>query len=399
MTNIVEKAEAYVFDLFKDELDSSFLYHNLKHTKRVLKSLREIIAHTDISEKDAEMLQLSAIFHDTGYTKTIDDHEQESVKIAQAFLSENHVDPETIGAISNCILATQFECVPKTLHEKIMRDADSSHFGKDYFNETSEFLRKELEIQGIVNFSASEWLDENIKMLSEKHEFLTDYAIKNWQEQKDKNLSDLISAKNKFNKKLKKEKLKAKYKAQYKNESPERGIQTFYRVALRNHIKLSDIADTKANILLSVNAIILSLIISNLFSKLDNPSNAYLIIPTMVFVVFSVTSIILSVIATRPNVTRGEFTKEDVAEKRVNLTFFGNFHKMKLEEFEWAIDELLKDKNYIYSSLTKDLYYLGKVLDRKYLILRITYSIFMIGIIISVLAFAISFKMQNFNFL
>jgi len=399
MTNIVEKAEAYVFDLFKDELDSSFLYHNLKHTKRVLKSLRKIIAHTDISEKDAEMLQLSAIFHDTGYTKTIDDHEQESVKIAQAFLTENHVDPETIGAISNCILATQFECVPKTLHEKIMRDADSSHFGKDYFNETSEFLRKELEIQGIVNFSASEWLDENIKMLSEKHEFLTDYAIKNWQEQKDKNLSDLISAKNKFNKKLKKEKLKAKYKAQYKNESPERGIQTFYRVALRNHIKLSDIADTKANILLSVNAIILSLIISNLFSKLDNPSNAYLIIPTMVFVVFSVTSIILSVIATRPNVTRGEFTKEDVAEKRVNLTFFGNFHKMKLEEFEWAIDELLKDKNYVYSSLTKDLYYLGKVLDRKYRILRITYSIFMIGIIISVLAFAISFKMQNFNFL
>ncbi|UPS92190.1 Pycsar system effector family protein [Bizionia sp. M204] len=399
MTNIVEKAEAYVFDLFKDELDSSFLYHNLKHTKRVLKSLREIIAHTDISEKDAEMLQLSAIFHDTGYTKTIDDHEQESVKIAQAFLTKNHVDPETIGAISNCILATQFECVPKTLHEKIMRDADSSHFGKDYFNETSEFLRKELEIQGVVNFSASEWLDENIKMLSEKHEFLTDYAIKNWQEQKDKNLSDLISSKNKFNKKLKKEKLKAKYKAQYKNESPERGIQTFYRVALRNHIKLSDIADTKANILLSVNAIILSLIISNLFSKLDNPSNAYLIIPTMVFVVFSVTSIILSVIATRPNVTRGEFTKEDVAEKRVNLTFFGNFHKMKLEEFEWAIDELLKDKNYVYSSLTKDLYYLGKVLDRKYRILRITYSIFMIGIIISVLAFAISFKMQNFNFL
>ncbi len=162
---------------------------------------------------------------------------------------------------------------------------------------------------------------------------------------------------------------------------------------------MSDIADTKANILLSVNAIILSLVISNLFSKLDNPSNAYLIIPTIIFVLFSVTSIILSVVATRPNVTRGEFTKEDVAEKRVNLTFFGNFHKMKLEEFEWAITELLKDKNYVYSSLTKDLYFLGKVLDRKYRILRITYSIFMIGIVVSVLAFAISFKMQNFNFL
>lgn len=399
MTAIIEKAEAFVFDLFKEELDSSFLYHNLTHTKRVLNSLREIVENIDISEKDSEMLQLSAIFHDTGYTQTIDDHEAESAKIAEAFLIRNQADPNVIQAVKACILATQFDSVPKTLHEKIIRDADSSHFGKAYFNETSEFLRKELEIQGVANFSASEWLDENIKMLSEKHEFYTEYAIRNWQKQKEQNLSNLISSKNKFNKKLKKEKLKAKYKAQFKSESPERGIQTFYRVALRNHIKLSDIADTKANILLSVNAIILSLIISNLFSKLDNPSNAYLIIPTIIFVAFSVTSIILSVIATRPNVTRGEFTKQDVAEKRVNLTFFGNFHKMKLEEFEWAIDELLKDKNYVYSSLTKDLYYLGKVLDRKYRILRITYSIFMIGIIVSVLAFAISFKMQNFNFL
>ncbi|MGY0391631.1 Pycsar system effector family protein [Bizionia sp. KMM 8389] len=399
MTNIIEKAEAYVFDLFKKELDASFIYHNLTHTERVLKSLREIIKHSDLTVEDSETLQLAAIFHDTGYTETIDDHESESAKIAETFLASNHVAPNIIETVKSCILATQFEATPKTPLEKILRDADCSHFGKDYFTDASELLRKELQIQGIVNFSANEWLDENIKMLSEKHTFYTDYALKNWQHQKDKNLSDLISSKNKFTKKLKKEKLKAKYKAQYKNESPERGIQTFYRVALRNHIKLSDIADTKANILLSINAIILSLVISNLFSKLDNPSNAYLIIPTMIFVLFSVTSIILSVVATRPNVTRGQFTKEDVAEKRVNLTFFGNFHKMKLEEFEWAINELLKDKNYVYNSLTKDLYFLGKVLNRKYRILRITYSIFMIGIIISVLAFVISFKMQNFNFL
>ncbi|TYB79105.1 Pycsar system effector family protein [Bizionia myxarmorum] len=399
MTNIIEKAEAYVFDLFKSQLDASFVYHNQTHTERVVKSLREIIDNSDISEADSNMLQLAAIFHDTGYTKTIDDHESESAQIAEDFLKDNNVNTKTIEAVKACIMATRFEIIPETLHEKIICDADCSHFGKEYFQETSEFLRRELEIQGIVKFSASEWLDENIKMLSERHVFYSDYALKNWQHQKEKNLSALISSKNKFNKKLKKEKLKAKYKAQYKSESPERGIQTFYRVALRNHIKLSDIADTKANILLSVNAIIISLVISNLFSKLDNPSNSYLIIPTIIFILFSVITIVLSVLATRPNVTRGEFTKEDIAEKRVNLSFFGNFHKMELKEFEWAVSELLKDKNYVYNSLTKDLYFLGKVLDRKYRILRVTYSIFMIGIIVSVLAFAISFKMQNFDFL
>jgi hypothetical protein len=101
---------------------------------------------------------------------------------------------------------------------------------------------------------------------------------------------------------------------------------------------------------------------------------------------------ILSVLATRPNVTTGKFTKEDVEQKRVNLLFFGNFHKMKLEEYEWALQELVKDKEYVYSSLTKDLYYLGLVLNKKYKILRITYNIFMLGMIISVLAFGIAFR-------
>ncbi|MGB5363821.1 MAG: Pycsar system effector family protein, partial [Aureibaculum sp.] len=168
-----------------------------------------------------------------------------------------------------------------------------------------------------------------------------------------------------------------------------------FRVTLRNHINLSNIADTKANILLSVNAIIISLALSNLIPKLDNPSNHYLIIPTSIFVVFSLVSMALSVVATRPNITSGSFTKEDIKQKKVNLLFFGNFHKVKLDEFEWAMGEMMKDRDYLYSSMTKDLYYLGLVLNKKYKILRITYTIFLIGIIASVAAFAVSFKLAN----
>ncbi|NJX15250.1 Pycsar system effector family protein [Tamlana crocina] len=390
MSKLIEKAEKFVFDLFKNELDSSYLYHNYTHTERVLRSLREIIENTDVSKEDAEILELAALLHDTGYTKVRDGHEEESVKIATAFLKENKASDELIEAVSTCIMSTKFKNPPETELGKIIRDADSSHFGKKYFAEASEFLRKELELQGIKTYSPSEWRDENIKVLTKKHEFYTDYALKNWQKQKEDNLAKLIKSKRKQKQKLKKEEMKAKYKAQYKNESPERGIQTFYRVALRNHIKLSDIADTKANILLSVNAIIISLVLANLISKLD--TNPYLIYPTAIFTLSCVISMVLSIIATRPNVTSGEFTKEDVANKDVNLTFFGNFHKMELKEYEWAVSELLKDKNYVYSSLTKDLYFLGKVLERKYRILRITYTIFMIGMIISVISFGVALK-------
>jgi hypothetical protein len=100
---------------------------------------------------------------------------------------------------------------------------------------------------------------------------------------------------------------------------------------------------------------------------------------------------VLAVMATRPNVTEGEFSKEDVENKKVNLLFFGNFHKMTLSQYQWAIEELVKDKDYIYSSLTKDLYFLGLVLNRKYKILYWTYTIFMAGVIISVLSFGFAF--------
>lgn len=393
MSDIVEAADNFIFQLFKDELPNTFVYHNYTHSKRVYKSINEIIENSQIDVKDATVLRLAALLHDTGYVVERKNHEEESVKIAHKFLVEHNVEEAIIEGVEKCILATKFKnTVPQNELEKAIRDADSSHFGKDYFEEASEFLRQEYLLQNVKNFTAQEWLTENIKVLVEVHQFYTDYALKNWQPTKENNLSELLKKRKKHKQKIQKERVKAKLKAQYKNDSPERGIQTFYRTALRNHMKLSDIADTKANIMLSVNAIIISLVLSNLISKLDN--NNYLIIPTAIFILFSAITMILAVIATRPNVTRGEFTKEDVANKSVNLTFFGNFHKMELEQYEWAIEELLKDRHYVYKSLTKDLYFLGKVLDRKYRILRLTYTIFVAGTIISLISFAAFFYME-----
>lgn len=393
MTDLVKATDAFVMQLFQEKLPNTFLYHNYTHSKRVFKSINEIIEGSKVEEKDANVLRLTALLHDTGYTVLRDGHEEESVKIAREFLESQKVDEETIAAVEKCIMATKFEVEPSDSMEEMIRDADASHFGKDYFQEASEFLRQEYMAQELKSFSAPEWRDENIKMFIKKHQYYSKYALKNWQPVKEANLAKLMKAKKKDKKKLKKEQVKAQLKAKYKDLSPERGIQTFYRTALRNHIKLSDIADTKANILLSVNAIIISLVLSNLLSKLD--TNPFLVLPSAIFVLSSTVTMVLAVVATRPNVTRGEFTKEDVMNKSVNLTFFGNFHRMELSQFQWAIEELLKDRDYVYSSLTKDLYFLGKVLDRKYRILRLTYTIFVIGIIVSIITFAISFGVSG----
>ncbi|SHI55682.1 HD domain-containing protein [Mesonia phycicola] len=391
MESIIDKADDFVMKLFKDELPNTFIYHNYNHTQRVVKSTKELIENSQINVKEEEILLLSAWLHDTGYTKTIEGHEKESVSIAKAFLKDNNVDEATIKEVEKCILATESNTKPTTLLEEIIKDADASHLAKDYFEDTTEFLRQELKLHNIKYFTPNEWVEENIRMFTEVHRFYSNYAVEYWKPKKDENLLGLLESQKKLKKKYEKEETKAKLKARYKNDNPERSIQTLYRTTLRNHIKLSDIADTKANILLSVNAIIISLALANIIPKLDSPSNRHLMIPTLIMVCFCVASIVLSIMSTKPNVTSGEFTKEQVKNREINVLFFGNFHQMKFDQYHWAINEILKDKDYVYEALTKDLYYLGIVLNRKYKILRWTYTIFMTGIIISVVSFVIAF--------
>ncbi len=389
MTSLVEKSFNYVQELLQEKLPGNCLYHNFTHTRRVFKSTKELIENSAISEEDTEILLLTSLFHDTGFVRCNDGHEAESVKFANAFLKEQGFPDDKIEKVAQCIMATQMEASPVTKLDEIIRDADASHFAKDYFQEASEFLRLELKLKGLADYSKSKWLLGNIDLLRNTHSYYTDYAKTHWNPKKEENI--LIMEAQQQELKAEKKAKEKKLKAELKSVDPEKAIQSVFRVTLRNHIKLSDIADTKANILLSVNAIIISIALSNLIPKLDNPSNSYLIIPTTIFLFFTVISIVLSILATRPNVTSGKFTKDDVNNKKVNLLFFGNFHKMSLEEFEWAMNEMINDKQYIYSSLTKDLYFLGLVLQRKYKILRLTYTIFMTGIIVSVAAFAFAF--------
>ncbi|WP_242202184.1 Pycsar system effector family protein [Aestuariivivens insulae] len=397
MDHLIPEAEKFTTRLLNEELDNTYVYHNLAHTQRVVEKAKMLADLSNLNDRDKALLLIATWFHDTGYIKGFEKHEEESAKIAVSFLKEHDCTEDDIEIIKRLILATRKDYEPKHLLEKIIRDADCAHIGSKNYAMVSELLRKEWELTCDKTLTEEAWLKENIDFLSIHHRFYSDAASANWDKGKGRNLSQLLKAQ----KKLKDNRVKLKHKKETlalkkdKKELPERGIETMFRVTLKNHITLSNIADTKANILLSVNAIIVSLVLANLIPKLDNPSNIHLIYPTAIFVLFTVTSMILSVLATRPNVTSGKFTKEDVANKKVNLLFFGNFHKMQLNDFEWAMGEMMQDRDYLYSSMKKDLYFLGLVLNRKYRILRITYTVFMIGIIVSVLAFTIAFQFSG----
>ena len=96
-------------------------------------------------------------------------------------------------------------------------------------------------------------------------------------------------------------------------------------------------------------------------------------------------------LATRPNIPTGKFTNQEIDTKKVNLLFFGNFYKMGLDEYMEGMLKMMDDYDFLYRSLIRDIYHQGVVLGKKYQLLRMSYSVFMFGLVISVLAFVAVF--------
>lgn len=391
MKNIVEICKAHVKGIFDSTSINSLHYHNWKHTMRVLNAVQEIVNHTEgVEGGHKEILELAVLFHDVAFSQGSENHEEAGTKMAEEFLRNQSYSEEGIEEVKKLIFATKIDYSPKNLLEEIIKDADLSHLGStDYFETAYLSLFQELRENKNMELSQKDWATMCLCFI-EKHEYHTEYAKLTYKPIKILNVQKLKGLEQGELASLTESDKKRKKKKKEKLDFPEKGIETMFRVSLRNHVNLSKIADNKANTLISVNAIIISIVLSTLFPKIDN--NIYLIYPTLTLLVFSIITIILSILSTIPKTTHGMLTRDEVENKKGNLLFFGNFHKMSLTDYEWGISKLMEDKDYLYKTLTRDLYFLGKVLNRKYTLLRYSYYIFVIGLLISISLFVMSLK-------
>ena len=164
-----------------------------------------------------------------------------------------------------------------------------------------------------------------------------------------------------------------------------RGIETMFRSAYRVQMDLTSLADNKANMMISINGIIISIIIASVAPKLD--ANPWLGIPTTLFLLGNMVSIIFAIVAARPRVSSTPITLEDLRHSEGNILFFGNFANMQESEFLEGMTELVGDKTIVYESMIRNIYGLGAVLNKKFALLRVAYTSFMVALILGVSSF------------
>nr|HQU56444.1 DUF5706 domain-containing protein [Chitinophagaceae bacterium] len=332
---IIQKAQAFVTELLTNKLNKNIRFHTLEHTEEVVTACESIADYFHIADDDKTALLVAAWFHDTGYTGgQAKDHETLSVQLANDFLVNAAASPEMMTKVSGCINATRMPQTPTNTIEKIICDADLFHLGTDAYAAKTKLLRNEMKNFGKEEIGKKDWWQNDIQFL-EDHKYFTTYGQERLQPIKEVHIRELKEKLNHSGKKDKKKKKSKKMedkikvddaklsdKDKKKNQS-ERGIATVFRIMAQNQNNLSQMADSKANILISVNAIILSIVISSLITKLD--TNPNLMIPFFLLVAICVSTIVFSILATRPNVSHGTFTQDDITTKKTNLLFFGNF--------------------------------------------------------------------------
>ena len=130
----------------------------------------------------------------------------------------------------------------------------------------------------------------------------------------------------------------------------------------------------------------------------DKENSRDVMLPALIIILLaSLSSMIFATLATRPMRMQGYTKQEDIAAGRANLFFFGNFFAMSLQEFESGMDQVLQQDANLESAIKRDLYFLGRSLGRKFQLLRMCYNVFMVGVIIAIIVFAISFCIQLYT--
>jgi hypothetical protein len=160
-----------------------------------------------------------------------------------------------------------------------------------------------------------------------------------------------------------------------------------FRILSGNNQRLRSLADNKAHILITVNSILLSAIISLLLRKVGD--NAYLIVPTIITLTVSLVSMTFAIMATRPKVPIVH-TLRTKDGKIDDLMFFGIFYKMDVEEYTNQMFKVMGDWNLLYRTMIMDIHSQGMMVRTKFQFLKWAYNVFLFGLVVGVLGFIIA---------
>jgi len=387
----ITSAAAYVRQRFNDALAPKFLFHNFAYSEEVADQARSLAKDAGMDEEMRDLLTIAGYFYPLGYINGPKNAADQSVKELEKWARENNIalvneHPAILEWIPGAYNATEKD----DQAVRLLHDAAWSWLGRKRYDRRRDLLQLERDAVKGKEGDPIKFGNEMQKFLL-NFNFLTDAGKREFDVRRRKN----VSSQQQSNYKIGEKEVKAKTGKNF-----GRGIDTMYRTAFRNHINLSRIADGKANMMISINTIILSIVItvsgaSLSFFEETFYENPEFLIPIISLLLSSLTAVVFAVFSARPSVTEYRIKKDKlIRSKEASLLYFGNFLKLEKKEFIDYMGTMKMDQDALYDDLARDLYDLGSVMHKKYLLLTISYNVFVGGLALAVLSFLLVYLLN-----
>jgi uncharacterized protein len=186
-----EKMRTYVFEKMESELDPRLYYHGIHHTRDyVLPAIERLACLENIKGERLILLLSAAVLHDIGYIMQYESNEAIGASIAAELLPMFSYSPNQIETVKAIIMATALPQTANNLLEKVMCDADLSHFGAENFIFLSNNLWLEL-IEFGYEISKEQWNESTLSFLR-THSYWTETASLEWNIKKKDNIEKLL---------------------------------------------------------------------------------------------------------------------------------------------------------------------------------------------------------------
>jgi hypothetical protein len=381
---IVRLAGQQVFQIFRDAgPDNLLVFHGFARARALVDAAREIAKGAKLDEAEVPTLLLAAWFHDAGYAVGRKGNRKQSVELARTFLAEQQQPQELADEVAAAIESSHSPNPDKPM-QQVLYDALLQPIARKDYVELAEQFRLERERRNGQVHSDVEWSNLCIAFVDDRP-FRTRYAQLEFGTRRAETQVRL----HKLLRRQIGEAAEVDAQQAKATKGVGRTVENLFDSISRNQLRLFQIADRRTSTMVHVNAIMVTLIVGLLLRRVEE--HRYLLIPTLVLLTVNLITIFISIYSQRSGrwTLRRALGADAVAHDQ-NLLMFTNNEPWSLEEYRGRMNRLATDWPALQQTLVEDLYFIRKLLLERMKVLRLSYDVFIGGLAVSMLAFAVA---------
>ena len=380
---------------FENNAEDSF-YFSYRFIRRLAEEAKQIAKSLFLKDADYQNAIVATWFRFAGVRDIFAEPILVTTTLLHDYFNQLNYPEEERLVVENAILVATENKYAETAIQKTVCDACNSQLATQSLLEDIILLKEEENRVSGLNRDELFYL-KYFSDLFIKSRYYTSYANEKYTLAREKNFQLLEKRIHKLET-LQKVNEKETNKLKIDSVLTNKETEDLFKIAFRNYNHLVSVADSKAGLLININSIIISIMLAFVVSKVEK--NMFLLWPTILLLAVAMVTILLSVLASRPQ--KNSFS-EDKNSHSYQKFFFGSFdlidpsfHRADWEKYYGQLNELFNNtKENVYIELYKESYNVRKVLAKKFIYLSFAYWVFIVGLLLAVIAFVISIQNQS----